>query len=99
MLNKKSKTGQTVLVDLHGWENQLIGDEQICKYYKQQYTSCSTKNYGKYGTQYIITWARQNLGAKVALVELPLANNQTQVNSMNLSGKYINATLNMLKGI
>ena len=75
LLSHKSKNGKTVLIDLHGWEDQLIGDEEICKYYKQQYPSCRTTGYGRYGTQYLITWARQNLGAKVALVELPLANN------------------------
>lgn len=99
LLSHKSTKGQTVLVDLHGWENQLIGNEQICNYYKQQYTSCSTRNYGSYGTQYLISWARQNLGAKAALVELPKASNQAQVNSLGLSQKYINATLNMLRGI
>ena len=99
LLSHKSTVGQTVLVDLHGWENQLIGNEQICSYYKQQYTSCSTKKYGSYGTQYIISWARQNIGAKAALIELPNASSQAQVNSMGLSQKYINATLNMLRGI
>ena len=97
MLSHKSKNGKTVLVDLHGWQEQLIGDEAICKYYKQQYTTCRTTGYGRYGTQYLITWGRQNLGAQVALVELPVANNYEEVNSMQLSDKYINATLEMLK--
>ena len=99
LLSHKSTTGQTVLVDLHGWQDQLIGNEQICSYYKQQYTSCSTRNYGNYGTQYLVSWARQNLGAKAALIELPMASSEAQANSMGLSKKYINATLNMLRGI
>ena len=99
MLSHKSTNGQTVVVDLHGWEDQLIGNSQICNYYKQQFPSCSTKNYENYGTQYLITWARQNLGAKAALVELPLARDWVQVNNMDLANKYINATLNMLRGI
>ena len=99
MLSHKSTNGQTVVVDLHGWEDQLIGNSQICNYYKQQFPSCSTKNYESYGTQYLITWARQNLGAKAALVELPLARDWVQVNNMDLANKYINATLNMLRGI
>ena len=99
MLTHKATEGQTVVIDLHGWEDQLIGDESICKYYKQQYTSCRTTGYGRYGTQYLITWARQNLGAKVSLVEMPLAQNEAEVNSMKLSEKYIQATINMLKGI
>ena len=97
LLSHKSKNGKTILIDLHGWEDQLIGDEEICKYYKQQYPSCRTTGYGRYGTQYLITWARQNLAAKVALVELPLAKNYEEVNNMQLSNKYINATLEMLR--
>ncbi len=99
MLSHKSTNGQTVVVDLHGWEDQLIGNSQICNYYKQQFPSCSTRNYENYGTQYLISWARQNLGAKTALVELPLARDWVQVNNMDLANKYINATLNMLRGI
>lgn len=97
LLSHKSHNGKTILVDLHGWENQLIGDEEVCRYYKNQYPSCRTTGYGRYGTQYLITWARLNLGAKVSLVELPLAQNYEQVNNMRLSDKYINATLEMLR--
>ena len=99
LLSHKSQGGQTVLVDLHGWENQLIGDSGICNYYKQQYPSCSTRNYGVYGTQYLISWARQNLGARTALIELPKVNSMAEFNSAGFSEKYINATLNMLRGI
>ena len=88
-----------MLIDFHGWENQLIGDESICKYYKEQYPSCRTTGYGRYGTQYLITWARQNLGAKVSLVELPLAKDYSEVISMGLIEKYIEGTLQMLRGI
>ena len=99
LLQHKSQNGQTVLVDLHGWEDQLIGDEEICKYYKTQYPSCRTTGYGRYGTQYLITWARQNLGAKVSLVELPVAKDYSEVINMRLIEKYIEATLQMLRGL
>lgn len=99
LLKNKSNNGQNVLVDLHGWEDQLIGNEQICQYYKQNYTSCSTRNYGKYGTQFLIGWARQNLAAKSALIELPLAYSKADAENKGLTKKYIDATLNMLKGI
>ena len=99
MLTHKATEGQTVVIDLHGWEDQLIGDESICKYYKQQYTSCRTTGYGRYGEQYLISWARLNLNAKVALVELPYAANYQEVNKMKLSQKYIEATLNYLRGM
>ena len=44
LLSKKSTTGQTVLVDLHGWTTQVIGDGEICGYYKQKDT-CNRKFY------------------------------------------------------
>lgn len=98
LLSHKSRTGQTVVVDLHGWLDQLIGDEEICKYYEQQYSQ-KILSYGRYGTQYLITWARENLGAKVALVELPEVADYAEVINRQFSDKYINATLNMLKGM
>ena len=97
ILSHKTNNGQNVLIDFHGWENQLIGDESICKYYKEQYPSCRTTGYGRYGSQYIISWARLNIGAKVALVELPLANSMAEALSMKLPEKYITATLNYLR--
>ena len=99
LLSHKSTSGQTVLVDLHGWENQLIGNAQIANYYKGYYPSCSTRNYESYGTQYIISWARQNLGAKATLVELPRANTRAEADSMGLAENYIYATLQMLREV
>ena len=99
LINHKTSNGQNILVDLHGWENQLIGNEQICNYYKEQFPSCSTRAYGRYGTQYLIGWARQNLGARTALVELPKMRNSQEAENNRLSDKYINATIKMLKNI
>ena len=99
LLNHKSKNGQTILIDLHGWENQLIGDSQIAEYYKQQYPTCSTRNYGNYGIQYLISWGRQNLGARSVLIELPSIGGIEEASNLNYSEKYITATINMLKGI
>ena len=99
MLSHKSTSGQTVVVDLHGWEDQLIGNSQIAQYYKNYFPSCDTRNYNSYGTQYLVSWARQNLGAKATLVELPQANSWAQGNSMGLCNSYINATLQMLREV
>lgn len=109
LLSKKSTTGQTILVDLHGWTTQVIGDGEICGYYKQKFPSnLYTSSYGK---GYLINWARSSLGAngrtaRSALIELPaygaggkkIMSHQDVVNS-DYSRKYIDATLNMLKGI
>ena len=54
MLKNKSKDGQTILVDLHGWTQQLIGDENICSYYEQQFPENNKRSVGRYGSGYMI---------------------------------------------
>ena len=102
LLNHKSKNGQTVLVDLHGWLNETLGDDGIGAYYRN--TLGMSKHISSYGKGYLINWAKNNLGfngktARSALIELPDAKSSNQVSSWGLSDKYINATINMLRGI
>ena len=109
LLNNKSAMGQTILIDLHGWENQLIGDAEICNnYYYPNFTSARRNNVGSYasGQGYLINWARYSLNsttrvAKSALIELPTSgiNNHSDVVRNNLSGRYIESTLSMLNNI
>ena len=94
LLNKKSQNGQTVLVDLHGWLNETIGDEEIGRFYRSKYGM--SKHIYTYGKGYLVNWARSNLGssgrtARSSLVELPEYDQD--------SSKYINATIEMLRNI
>lgn len=102
LLAHKSTNGQTVLVDLHGWLNETIGDYGIGSYYLS--TLGMSKHISSYGRGYLINWAKANLGsngkqARSALVELPEAYSSSQVSEWGLADKYINATINMLRGI
>ncbi len=103
LLSHKSKNGQTLLVDLHGWTQQLIGDAGISNYYKQQFPQNAYTS--SYGSGYLINWARTSLGstsraARAALIELPSnINNPSDVTRYNIQNKYISATLSMLRGI
>lgn len=102
LLSHKSTNGQTVLVDLHGWLNETIGDDGIGWYYRSELGM--SKHIATYGRGYLVNWARANLGsngrvARSALVELPEAYSSAQVASWGLGEKYINATINMLRGI
>lgn len=101
LINHKSKTGKTVLVDLHGWTQQLIGDSGICSYYRQQFPENDGSAIGRYGTGYLVNWARNTLGARSALIELPNrgVNGHQAVVNKNFSNRYIDATLNMLRNI
>lgn len=106
MLKNKSKDGQTILVDLHGWTQQLIGNENICSYYEQQFPENNKRSVGRYGSGYMISWGRTYLGsqgrpAKTALIELPRdgVKNHQSVIDKDFSNRYINATMKMLEKI
>ena len=102
LLSHKSTNGQTVLVDLHGWLNETMGDDGISSYYRS--TLGMSKHISSYGRGYLINWARANLGsngrtARTALIELPEAYSSADVENWGLADKYINATINMLRNI
>lgn len=106
LLSHKSASGQTILVDLHGWTQQVIGDSGICSYYSKQFPENDKSSVGRYGTGYLIGWARSSLGsttkaARSALIELPNAgiNGHQSVVNHNFSNRYIQATLDMLRNI
>ena len=98
MLSHRSNNGQNVVVDLHGWTQQLIGDPILRNYYRTQFPeNTDTATYGK---GYLINWARTNIGARAALIELPRNNySDADVRNHNLVNRYIEATLSMLRGI
>lgn len=92
LLSRRATNGQTVLVDLHGWLRETLGDNGIGSYYRSNYGM--SKHISSYGNGYLINWARNNLGyngrtARSCLVELP----EYDANA----DKYINATLSMLR--
>lgn len=100
LLSKRATNGQTVLVDLHGWLNETIGDGWIGSVYRSSFGM--SKHISTYGQGYLVNWARSNLGyggraARSCLVELPTASGSWQVSSWGLADKYINATLQILR--
>lgn len=99
LIEHKSNGGKTLLIDLHGWENSLIGDQSILNYYAPSFSSAA-KKYGQYGQQYLISWARTDLNAQTALIELPnWIRSMQEVESNDLYNKYINSSINLLKNI
>ena len=101
----KSINGQTILVDLHGWLQQLIGDREIGMYYAVQFQENNGYSLDKYGDGYLINWARTALAsngkpARTSLIELPEgAYSHEDVVNRRFAERYINATLSMLNGI
>ena len=102
LLNKKATNGQTILIDLHGWLNEAIGDSEIGEYYRNEFGM--SKQIYTYGSGYLVNWARANLGckgrtARSALIEMPGVSNSAQVERDGFAEKYINATLKMLRNM
>lgn len=90
---------------MHGWTQQLIGDPAICSIYQSQFPENNTNSVGRYGTGYLINWARNYLSsngktAKSALIELPNYGNSVkshkEVVDHNFYGRYFISTINML---
>ena len=72
-------------------------------YYHNQFSD--SKLTYTYGKGYLISWARANLGtngrtAKSILVELPSSvSNPSDFVNQNVANRFINASLDMLKGL
>ena len=105
LITHKSQNGQTVLVDLHGWLEQLIGDREIGMYYAVQFPNAHGRSLDRYGDGYIINWARTALAsngriARTSLIELPRnVYSNRDAENQKLAERYIQATLSMLHGV
>ncbi|MBQ2835683.1 MAG: hypothetical protein IJE68_02465 [Clostridia bacterium] len=105
LISHKSRNGQTILVDLHGWYQQLVGDREVGMYYAVQFPENHGRSLDRYGDGYLIDWARTALAsngrlAKTSLIELPKnVYSHQDVIEQKLAEKYIHATLSMLNGI
>ena len=86
---------QNIVIDVHGWLNETIGDDGIGRYYRNEF-GIST-HIGTYGAGYFIQWARTIPNTRSMLLELPKVNSHTEAINMNLSGKFINATMKILE--
>lgn len=97
LTSHQSSSGRNILVDLHGWLNETIGDSGLGSYYRSQFGM--SKHIGSYGTGYLVNWARASLrNCRSTLVEMPATVwSHSDVVSQNFAGKYINATINMLR--
>lgn len=95
MLSRKSTSGRTIVIDLHGWLNETIGDSGLGSHYRTQYGMGT--HISSYGGGYLINWARSLSNTRSALIELPPVSNHNQVVSRDYAGKYIRATISMLR--
>ena len=86
-----------VLIDVHGWLNETIGDNGIGSYYRSEFGI--SKHIGSYGSGYLINWARSLNNTRSMLLELPEVSNHNQVLSSDYSGKFTRATMRLLNDL
>ena len=86
---------KNIIIDIHGWLNETIGNNDIGRYYRNQYGI--TKHIPTYGNGYLIQWARTISNTRSMLLELPEVSNHNEVLNRNYAGKFINATIQLLR--
>ena len=96
LTSHQSTNGRNILVDLHGWLNETIGDSGLGAYYRNQFGMSNHIN--SYGTGYLVNWARASLrNCRSTLVEMPATVwSHADVVRQNFASKYINANQNTL---
>ena len=84
-----------VLIDVHGWLNETIGDNGIGSYYRNEFGI--SNHIGTYGNGYLVNWARSIPNTRSMLLELPGVSSHDQVVNWDYSGKFIRATMRLLE--
>ena len=86
-----------VVLDVHGWLNQTIGNSQVGNYFVNEFKGNGFYHKSSHGRGYLETWA-YNKGAESCLVEFPMPKNAASIISNDYSGKFTNALVNMMNG-
>lgn len=86
---------QNIVIDIHGWLNETIGNNDIGRYYRNQYGI--TRHIATYGSGYFIQWARTIPNTRSMLLELPEVKSHKEFLNRNYANKFINATIQLLR--
>lgn len=87
--------GDFVLLDVHGWLNETLGDYNVSKYFDNQFGIGNTPLNDNF-KGYLIEYGK-SLGADVSLVELPRPSSKADIKNRNYEGKLYNGVINLLK--
>lgn len=100
LLASNTDTDKAILIDLHGWYNQIVGNYELGAIFENA-MGLDPKRRGKtYGDGYLINWARKSdtLNAQSCLVELIESNDYSESRiEGTLSNQYYSAILNILR--
>lgn len=96
-LSRNMGSFTNVVLDVHGWLNQTIGNSQVGNYFVNEFKGNGFYHKSSHGRGYLETWA-YNKGAESCLVEFPMPKNASSIISNDYSGKFTNALVNMMNG-
>ena len=104
-------TERNVLLDVHGWFNQTVGNGELGKYYQKHMGISASNSNTNYGQGYLIAWAKNSpdmeatstnypgLGAESCLLELiPTVDYSQNVIENDYGLKFYSSTMMILKG-
>lgn len=104
-------SGQNVLIDVHGWFNQTVGNADLGKYYWNSFGIPSSRHSYSYGQGYLVAWAKNGsnisttasnypgIGADSCLLELPPTTDYSDTNMQSYGDKFFEGTMVMLESI
>lgn len=95
VFNINKESDRLVLLDVHGWLNETIGDAEIGKYFDIEF-GFKNRELNNNFKGYLIAYAKA-LGAGVSLVELPKPNNKEDIERENYKEKLYNGIVALLK--
>lgn len=95
-LSWKPDNGAMILLDVHGWLNQTLGDLVVGQYFDTVFGFANKSVLNGHG--YVTRWAQLN-GMKASLVELPFPSSPQDIVNRDFAGKFITSVRNMLQTI
>lgn len=93
LLEWKPSVGTMILLDVHGWLNQSIGDYEVGQHFCNEFGFSNSSLDSASG--FLTRWGQLN-GMLASLIELPFPNSPQDITSQDFAGKFIQATRNLL---
>lgn len=100
LLASNTNTDKSILIDLHGWYNQIVGNYELGSIFENAMGLDPNRRGKNYGDGYLINWARKSdtLNAKSCLVELIESTDYSESRiEGTLSNQYYSAILDILR--
>jgi len=109
IISSNAGSKQNILIDVHGWYNQTVGNSILGEYYWNSFGIPKSRHSYSYGSGYLINWVNNSInqgmtlqneagiGAASCLLELPPTTDYSDANMNAYGDRFFNGTLAMLE--